>query len=495
MKKRTILRGRAALTAAGALLGAALVIALALAPPPEGGLSVPAAEAARAKITTLTLKYRDFGVGKDPVSAVLQKDTGKAHFAPGANNNHGPISVAANGTITVTVDSGQNEIGADTEIKLNTLVIKIHTSCSKPIGVGFLYGADGDNTAENPNEFAPSGPLTAALEVTGLQLSSLTDTGDCVPPPTPTPTPTNTATRTPTPTPTDTPTRTPTPVETPTPTKTNTPTRTPTPPVTSTPTNPPEELKDIVPGCVVASELPSIVPKQCKLERGSQVTVIGIATFGQDFDKDGIAGFHEMFISVTWPDALDPVKGVEFRCPSSPEGGTVIPKIGRADPPATLTCALSAASQAAHREMAGEGWLAVTLTCSEVGIHRVRFETHIIREDKTAVPAEKTFNSVAKLTITCTPSGSPTPTKTATATPTLISQVSPTIVPPRNIAGDVNCDGKVNSRDAMMVLQLNSGLKNILPCKKNADVNGDNRINALDALLILQFEAGLIDHF
>jgi hypothetical protein len=61
--------------------------------------------------------------------------------------------------------------------------------------------------------------------------------------------------------------------------------------------------------------------------------------------------------------------------------------------------------------------------------------------------------------------------------------------------GDVNCDGKVDARDALMVLQMNAGLIDTLPCIQNADVNGDNRINSLDALLILQFEAGLIDHF
>ncbi len=58
----------------------------------------------------------------------------------------------------------------------------------------------------------------------------------------------------------------------------------------------------------------------------------------------------------------------------------------------------------------------------------------------------------------------------------------------------MNCDGKVNSRDALMVLQLNAGLKNALPCIKNADVNEDGRINAIDAELILQFHAGLLGH-
>ena len=43
-----------------------------------------------------------------------------------------------------------------------------------------------------------------------------------------------------------------------------------------------------------------------------------------------------------------------------------------------------------------------------------------------------------------------------------------------------------------MVLQLNAGLKNILPCIQNADVNWDSRINSMDAALILQFHAGFL---
>ena len=43
-----------------------------------------------------------------------------------------------------------------------------------------------------------------------------------------------------------------------------------------------------------------------------------------------------------------------------------------------------------------------------------------------------------------------------------------------------------------MVLQLNAGLKSILPCIQNADVSQDGRINARDAALILQFHVGLL---
>ena len=498
-----------------ALAGLAVALVLALAPPPERGLDVPAAEAARARPTRLDLKYHDFGFG--PVSITLG-DRGKAHFGKGlADDNHGPIPVSNGEIFVVEVDSGQT---IDSKIVLelvagsSSVVIKIHTSCSSPLGTGvdFFYGDDEDRTREALSLFAPGGPLTAGLEVTRLDLPAGQDTGQCVagPPVTPTPTntPTDTPTHTPTHTPTNTPTHTPThtptgtppthtptdtPTDTPTPTPTNTPTDTPTPEVTPTPTNLPEELKDIVAGCIAKDGLPDIVPAQCKLEEGEQVTVVGIASFAQDFDKDGIAGFHEMFISITWPEELDPVKQVQFQCPESPEGGRVIPTIGRADPPVTLTCALSASSQADEEEMAGAGWLAVTVTCNEVGIHRVRFETEIIREDKTVVPDKKTFNSVAKLTISCIPDGSPTPTRTP------FSEASPTIVGPTptpripNLSGDVNCDRKVNSRDALMILQLNAGLKNVLPCIKNADTNCDGAINALDAFLILQHEVGFLN--
>ncbi|MCH7488649.1 MAG: dockerin type I repeat-containing protein, partial [Chloroflexi bacterium] len=63
---------------------------------------------------------------------------------------------------------------------------------------------------------------------------------------------------------------------------------------------------------------------------------------------------------------------------------------------------------------------------------------------------------------------------------------------PPDRKGDVNCDGKVTSGDAMLVLQLTTGLQSILPCIQNADVNWDSRINSKDAMLILQLHAGLL---
>ena len=60
----------------------------------------PVAHAARAKSTSLTLQYKDFGLGS-PASITLRNDRGKAHFAPGGDSDHGPISVAAAGTFTI----------------------------------------------------------------------------------------------------------------------------------------------------------------------------------------------------------------------------------------------------------------------------------------------------------------------------------------------------------------------------------------------------------
>ena len=257
-----------------ALAGMALLFVLVLAPAADRGMNVPVAEAARPKVRILGLKYHDFGFGS-PVTVTLDRDTGKAHFQPGPDSNHGPVSLADGDTLFIEVDSGEANVGSRTYLAIaGKNLIKIHTSCSKPLEVGFLYGADGDETAENLSEFGGAG-FQSGFEVIELVLTSNEPSRNCVQ-----------ATATPTPT--------------------NTP---------------------------VSEVSPTIV------------------------------------------------------APTS------------------------------------------------------------------------------------------TPTK-----------------PPPDEKGDVNCDGKVNSRDALMVLQLNAGLQTILHCVQNADVSQDGRINSRDAALILQFHAGLLGH-
>ena len=58
--------------------------------------------------------------------------------------------------------------------------------------------------------------------------------------------------------------------------------------------------------------------------------------------------------------------------------------------------------------------------------------------------------------------------------------------------GDANCDGTVNSLDALAVLQFEAGLLDALVFPDGGDPNEDGEINSLDALLILQFDAGLM---
>jgi len=58
--------------------------------------------------------------------------------------------------------------------------------------------------------------------------------------------------------------------------------------------------------------------------------------------------------------------------------------------------------------------------------------------------------------------------------------------------GDANCDGSIDSIDASLVLQYNSGLIEALPCMGGADADGNGGVDSVDAALILQFHAGLI---
>jgi hypothetical protein len=112
------------------------------------------------------------------------------------------------------------------------------------------------------------------------------------------------------------------------------------------------------------------------------------------------------------------------------------------------------------------------------------------------VPSPTPTNTPPGTTPTNTPPAGSTPTNTPPpgATPTRTRTPTNT-PPPGGLLGDVNCDGRVNSLDALAVLQYSAGLLGSLPCQTNADVNDDGTVNALDAALILQYDAGLLDEF
>lgn len=76
------------------------------------------------------------------------------------------------------------------------------------------------------------------------------------------------------------------------------------------------------------------------------------------------------------------------------------------------------------------------------------------------------------------------------------AMILPAAFAAQNIYGDVNGDGKINSSDALMVLQSNVGLKKLNKNQKTAaDVNGDDKVNSADALYILNYAVGKIDVF
>lgn len=62
--------------------------------------------------------------------------------------------------------------------------------------------------------------------------------------------------------------------------------------------------------------------------------------------------------------------------------------------------------------------------------------------------------------------------------------------------GDISGDNKINSNDALFVLQAATGKLTLTEAQKElADVNKDTKINSSDALAILQYATGLITKF
>lgn len=58
---------------------------------------------------------------------------------------------------------------------------------------------------------------------------------------------------------------------------------------------------------------------------------------------------------------------------------------------------------------------------------------------------------------------------------------------PAGLPGDVNCDGQVNSTDALLAMRYAMGLVTVTPAGlANGDINGDGRLNATDAIAIMR---------
>ena len=60
----------------------------------------------------------------------------------------------------------------------------------------------------------------------------------------------------------------------------------------------------------------------------------------------------------------------------------------------------------------------------------------------------------------------------------------------QGVAGDVDCNGRVNGLDALMTLRSGARVPSNARCEPQGDVNADGDIDSLDAALILQYDAG-----
>ena len=69
------------------------------------------------------------------------------------------------------------------------------------------------------------------------------------------------------------------------------------------------------------------------------------------------------------------------------------------------------------------------------------------------------------------------------------------IIQPEILIGDVNNDGFVDIKDALLVAQYYVGIRLVSIVEEAGDVNKDGNLNIIDALLIAQFYVGLIDDF
>jgi len=120
-------------------------------------------------------------------------------------------------------------------------------------------------------------------------------------------------------------------------------------------------------------------------------------------------------------------------------------------------------------------------------------------EPDTPTPTATTGDEVTP-TVTETPGGdTPTPTQTATtgptATPTNTAPATATATattPGEVLLGDVDCNGTVNSIDALWILWLVAAIQDSVPCPENADVNEDGTVDAQDALWVLWIELNLV---
>ena len=123
----------------------------------------------------------------------------------------------------------------------------------------------------------------------------------------------------------------------------------------------------------------------------------------------------------------------------------------------------------------------ITFECKQVGESMLELTASIFADATLGAPQDIPA-VIEHGSVTC----SAEPPPTATPEPT----AEPPASEPDKLPGDADCNGEIESIDAIYVLQYDAQLIGFVPCPNNADKNGDGVINALDAVLIFQHVAG-----
>ncbi|OGO51049.1 MAG: hypothetical protein A2148_10730 [Chloroflexi bacterium RBG_16_68_14] len=203
--------------------------------------------------------------------------------------------------------------------------------------------------------------------------------------------------------------------------------------------------------------------------------------------KDDPATCDDISFGVLVTDVISPAGDWDYYCFFGGGGQTVVVDIDASeagstlDPVLTLLTGDGSVILAENDDYGGlDSYLEYALLSSGTYLLRVESYDHPC----CGGPAYTYTLVVVKLGGGLPPVSTPTPTSTPT----------PWFIPiPRSLLGDVNCDGRVNSIDAALILQFAAGLIDELPCPEKDDVNVDGTINSIDATLILQYDSGLID--
>mgnify|MGYP002458325155 CR=1 FL=1 len=124
----------------------------------------------------------------------------------------------------------------------------------------------------------------------------------------------------------------------------------------------------------------------------------------------------------------------------------------------------------------------VTFTANKEGATPVAITVNTLKGGKLAVANYTTSNG----TVTVTANGGSVETSTETTTTTETDSTTEATTVDYSAKGDVNKDGKINEKDAALILKFIQGIKDeTFYDEAAADANGDGVINVLDATWVL----------